>query len=116
MAMGNDFESKFDSLLAQYKQSFDEPVVSANFSPTMWKNIEARKAMTFGFERLAQKFVTVALGLCMVMGLFLVTAIPQTSSLSTYIDALADEHEILAYSDVTPTDAYTQQGFSEKEN
>ena len=116
MAMGNQFEERFDSLLAEYKRSMCDPDVSANFSPMMWKKIEARKAMTFSFERLAQKFVTVALALCMMMGLFLVTPMSQTSALTTYIEALAEEHDVLAYSDVTPLDPMMQQGFGEKEN
>jgi hypothetical protein len=109
MAMGNQFEDRFDSLLAAYKQSFGEPEVPANFSPMLWQKIEARKAMTFGFERLAQRFVTAAMALCLLMGLFLITPFPQSSSLATYVEVLADEHEIMAYSDVTPPDGMSQQ-------
>ena len=75
----------------------------------MWQKIEARKAMTFGFERLAQRFVTAALALCLMMGLFLITPLPQTSSLSTYVEALAEEHEIMAFSEVAPSDGMSQQ-------
>lgn len=107
--MESPLEEKFDNLLAEYKRSFSEPEISANFSPMMWKQIEARKAMTFSFERLAQRFVTAALALCLLMGLFLITPLPQTSSLSTYVEALADEHEMMAYSDVTPADGMSQQ-------
>ena len=116
MSMGNQFDERFDSLLADYKRSMPDPEISANFSPLMWKKIEARKAMTFSFERLAQKFVTAAIALCMMMGLFLVTPISQTSALTTYIDALAEEHEILAYSEVTPIDPMMLQMSGEKEN
>ena len=109
MAMSNNFDDRFDSLLAEYKRSLGEPEVSANFSPTMWQKIEARKAITFSFERLAQRFVTAAVALCLLMGLFLITPLPQTSSLTTYVEVLADEHEIMAYSDVTPPDGISQQ-------
>ena len=107
--MGNNFEERFDGLLSEYKRSFGEHEVSANFSPMLWQKIEARRAMTFSFERLAQRFVTAAVALCLLMGLFLITPLPQTSSLTTYVEALADEHEIMAYSDVTPPDGMTQQ-------
>ena len=109
MAMGNNFEERFDGLLAEYKQSLRDPDVSANFTPVLWQKIEARRAMTFSFERLAQKFVTAAVALCLLMGLFLITPLPQSSSLTTYVEALADEHEIMAYSDVTPPDGISQQ-------
>jgi hypothetical protein len=75
----------------------------------LWQKIEARRAMTFSFERLAQRFVTAAVALCLLMGLFLITPLPQTSSLTTYVEVLADEHEIMAYSDVTPPDGTSQQ-------
>ena len=109
MATGSNFEDRFDSLLAEYKRSFGEPAISANFSPMLWQKIESRKTMTFGFERLAQRFVTAAMALCLLMGLFLITPLPQTSSLTTYVEVLADEHEIMAYSDVTPPDGISQQ-------
>ena len=107
--MGNQSEERFDKLLSEYKRSFGEYEASANFSPAMWQKIEARKAMTFGFERLAQRFVTAALALCLLMGLFLISPLPQTSSLASYVEVLADEHEIMAYSDVTPADGTAQQ-------
>jgi hypothetical protein len=116
MSMGNQFEERFDSLLADYKRSMPDAEISANFSPLMWKRIEARKAMTFSFERLAQKFVTAAIAMCMMMALFLVMPMSQTSALTTYIEALSEEHETMAYSDVTPTDPMMQQVSGEREN
>ena len=107
--MQNNYEDRFDRLLTEYKRSFVEAEVSANFSPMLWKKIEARRAMTFSFERLAQRFVTAAMALCLLIGLFLITPLPQTSSLSTYVEALADEPEILAYTDVAPSDGTSQQ-------
>ena len=107
--MGNDLEARFDGLLAEYKRSFAEPEVSANFSPIMWQKIEARRSMTFSFERVAQKLVTAAMALCILMGLFLITPMPQVSSLATYVEVLADEHDIMAFSDVMPPDGITQQ-------
>lgn len=107
--MGHNYEERFDGLLADYKRSLEEHEISANFSPMLWQKIEARRAVTFSFERLAQRFVTAAVALCLLMALFLVTPLPQTSSLTTYLEALADEHEIMAYSDVTPPDGITQQ-------
>ena len=108
MAMRNNLEDRLDSLLAEYKQSFAEPEVSANVSPVMWQKIEAKRSMTFSFERLAQKLVTAAMALCLMMGLFLITPLPQ-SSLATYVEVLADEHDIMAFSDVMPPDGMTQQ-------
>ena len=75
--MRNNFEERFDGLLADYKHSFGDHGISANFSPMLWQKIEARRVMTFSFERLAQKFVTAAVALCLLMGLFLITRLPK---------------------------------------
>ncbi len=106
--MDKNFEERFDGLLAEYKRSFGEPEISANFSPMLWKKIEARRAMTFSFERLAQRFVTAAVALCLLMGLFLITPLPQTSSLTTYVEVLAD-HEMVVFSDVAPVETASQR-------
>lgn len=106
--MGNHFEERFDGLLAEYKRSIGEQEVSTNFSPMLWQKIEARKAMTFSFERLAQRFVTAAVALCLLMGLFLITPLPQTSSLTTYVEVLA-EHEMVAFSDAAPPEGMSQR-------
>ena len=120
--MGDNLERQFTETMAAYRAACGSPESSANFMPNLWQRIESHRRSAFPWRFWARRFVTAAAAICLVLGAVLVTPVPQnntTISLAAYLEALADENDTLAYSDVhTETDADGQgyvgsQGYME---
>ena len=87
---GND-EERLDALFRAYREACPDPEASANFMPHLWQRIEARQTYAFSLRRMAGGFVTAALALSLVLGVYM--AMPhgsQGDSPQSYIEALAD--------------------------
>jgi hypothetical protein len=95
-------EERLRTLWDSYREAVPDPDASPAFMPGLWARIEERRAATLGFRRLAQRFVTVGVAICAVLGLLLVVpSTPSPASTGTYLDALmADQSpERSAYSE-----------------
>ena len=106
--MGDNLERQFSDTMAAYKAACGSPEGSANFMPNLWQRIESRRRSGFPLRLWAWRIVTAAGIICVVLMLALVTPLPQnnsTISLGAYLEALADENDTLAFSEVhTDTD------------
>jgi anti-sigma-K factor RskA len=85
------FEAELTALFAQYREVLPDPEPSANFTPRLWQQIEARRSTTRQVKRLAQGFVTAAAAVSLLIGVFL--SLPQKPISSfysaTYLEILA---------------------------
>ena len=88
-------KDRLDALWAEYRQAIPDPEAGPDFTPQLWRKIEARRVETTSvFRRLAQICVMATVALALVMGAVL---IPHTNSdevfyTGTYVDILAAEH------------------------
>lgn len=90
-------ENELNSLFAEYRKAIGDPDVSADFTPRLWRKIEARRNFTWRLRRMSQVALAAALGLCFVVG---GAALVQRDHISgTYADVLADAqpHETVAF-------------------
>ena len=88
-------DERLDALFQAYRAAWPDRDASANFMPRLWRQIEARQAYTFSFRHMAGGFVTAALALTILLGVFM--AIPPRSSPvypMSYLQALADENTL----------------------
>jgi len=87
-------DDKLDALFAEYRMACPDPEPSADFMPSMWKRIEARRVATVSvFRHWAQVCVMATVALTLLIGAVLIPkfrADPAYSS--TYLEALSAEH------------------------
>ncbi len=85
---------KLAALLAAYREACPDPEPDPNFMPLLWQKIEARQTFTRSVRRMARAFVTVAVAICVLMTVALVTVRSHRSSgfySGTYLEMLAAE-------------------------
>ena len=113
MTPDRELEQKLDSLLAQYRSACPDVEPGANFMPKLWQRIEAKQTFAFSIGRLARGLVTAAVAVCMLLGLFLLSPMAQTSPFyqATYVEVLADDHETLAMADLGNLDPGAENSF-----
>ncbi len=87
-------EHKLDALFAEYRAACPDPEPSADFMPSMWKRIEARRLATVSvFRHWAQVCVMATVALTILIGAVLIPRFQENSaSGASYIEALAAEH------------------------
>jgi hypothetical protein len=98
---GNDDE-RFDALLRAYREACPTPEPSANFMPNLWQRIESRQSFTFSFQRMASAFVTAALALSIVLGVYLSIPRSYASYSQSYLEALAAANTLDTQDDDSP--------------
>jgi hypothetical protein len=93
-SMRGNVDERLDALLRAYRDACPTPEPSANFMPDLWQRIESRQSFTFSFQRMASAFVTAALALSLVLGVYM--SIPHNSSSysQSYLEALADANTL----------------------
>ena len=92
MSLGNNQEQRLDRLFADYRTACPDPEPGANFMPTLWQRIEARRNPMLQWVTLSRRALAGALGLCLVLGVVLGTALSSSQFYqSTYIEALDDD-------------------------
>jgi hypothetical protein len=88
-------QSQLSRLFAAYRQELPDPEPSPQFMPQLWEQIDARQGAVREVKRLAQGFLTAALALSLLIGVFL--AWPQNHLspfyTSTYLELLASEQD-----------------------
>jgi hypothetical protein len=102
MTPEDSLNRKLDALWQEYRLACPDPEPSPNFMPNLWRRIEAGRGVVFGIPYFARRFATVAAAICTFLALLLLTPYPQSSPvyLMTYVDALSEEHELIAYSEI----------------
>jgi len=90
---GND-EQKLDALFRAYHAACPVPEASANFMPELWRKIEARQTYTFSLHRMANAFVTAAVALSIVLGVYMAVPHGNPYSPQSYIEALAEANPL----------------------
>lgn len=91
---GSD-DQRLDALFRAYHGACPTPEPSANFMPNLWQRIESRQSFTFSFRRMANAFVTAAVALSIVLGVYM--SIPRSNSsyyAQSYVEALADANAL----------------------
>jgi hypothetical protein len=87
-------DDKLDALFAEYRMACPDPEPSADFMPSMWKRIEARRVATVSvFRHWAQACVMATVALTVLIGVVLIPKFqtdPATNA--SYVEALAAEH------------------------
>jgi len=88
-------DERLDALFQAYRAACPDLDASANFMPKLWQRIDARQTFTFSFRHMANGFVTAALALTVVLGVYM--AIPPKPApvyAVSYLQALADANTL----------------------
>ena len=94
-SMRGNAEERLDALFRAYRDACPTPEPSANFMPNLWQRIESRQGFTFSFQRMANAFVTAAVALSIVLGVYM--SMPRSNSSyysQSYLEALADANTL----------------------
>jgi hypothetical protein len=77
-------------LFQAYRDAVPDPDASADFTPGLWKRIDARRSSFILLRRFTQAFVTLAALVTILFGVILIPHL-QSSSVdsTTYVDVLA---------------------------
>ena len=89
-----DLEKELDELFRAWREAVPGPDASAQFMPSMWEKIEARRTLVFRVRHLARAFLGATAVLCTLMaGVFLLEANrPGPVPTESYLDSLAYAH------------------------
>jgi hypothetical protein len=87
-------DRKLDAMFAEYRSACPDPEPSADFMPSMWKRIEARRNQTVSvFRHWAQACVLATVALTVLIGVVLIPKFQDNAaSGSSYLEALSAEH------------------------
>ena len=88
-----NYMDKLDRLWAEYRAAVPDPEAGPNFTPGLWKKIEARRTEPLSvFRRLAQVCVMTTLALALLIAVIIPTLQEDPGVAGTYVDVLAAEH------------------------
>lgn len=87
-------DEQLDALFRAYQAACPDRDPSANFMPGVWQRIEARQKFAFSFTRMANGFVTAAVALTIVLGVYMSWPHTQAMAPVTYLEALADANTL----------------------
>jgi hypothetical protein len=97
-----------DSLFSAYREAMPDPEPSAAFTPGVWRKIEARRSPVRLLRRMAEAFVTLAAVATILIGLFLMPKLQNSSVYAaTYVDVLADEQNETQFAELLPREEIT---------
>lgn len=92
MSVGKNHEQRLDGLFAEYRAACPDPEAGANFMPTLWQRIEARRNPVLQWVTLSRRALVGALALCLVFGFVMGTALSSSQFYqATYIEVLDDD-------------------------
>ena len=92
MSVGNNQEQRLDRLFSDYRAACPDVEAGANFMPTLWQRIEARRNPVLQWVTLSRRALVGALALCLVLGFVMGTALSSSQFYqSTYIEVLDDD-------------------------
>jgi hypothetical protein len=89
MSLANNDEQRLDRLFTEYRAACPDPEPGANFMPTLWQRIEARRNPVLQWVTMSRRALAGVVALCLVLGFVLGTALSSSQFYqSTYIEAL----------------------------
>ena len=91
---GDRLDAKLNAMFAEYRAACPDPEPSADFMPSMWKRIEARRVQTVSvFRHWAQACVLATVALTVLIGAVLIPRLQiDPASNASYVEALVSEH------------------------
>ena len=91
MSLSNEREQRLDQLLVSYKAACADPEPGANFMPTMWQRIEARRNPVLQWVAMSRRALAGAMALCALLLVGMATAFTSSQFYqSTYVEVLDD--------------------------
>ncbi len=92
MSLEKDREQRLNEWFREYRAACPDVEAGANFMPTLWQRIEARRSPMLQWVTLSRRALVAAMALCLVLGVILGTAITSSPFYQlTYVEALDDE-------------------------
>lgn len=91
---GDKLDAQLSAMFAEYRMACPDPEPSADFMPSMWKRIEARRVATVSvFRHWAQVCVMATLALTVLIGGVLIPRFQaDPAANASYVEALMFEH------------------------
>ena len=91
---GDKLDARLNAMFAEYRAACPDPEPSADFMPSMWKRIEARRVATVSvFRHWAQVCVMATVALTVLIGVVLIPRFQNDPAAgSSYVEALMSEH------------------------
>ena len=91
---GNDdekLERQLDALFAAYREACPAPEPGPDFMPGLWRQLEARRSVSYSIGGLTRAFVTAAAAICLVLALLQAPRTPRYSfAAHSYVEALQE--------------------------
>jgi hypothetical protein len=87
-------DARLNAMFAEYRMACPDPEPSADFMPSMWKRIEARRVQTVSvFRHWAQVCVMATVALTVLIGVVLIPKFQSDPAANaSYVEALMSEH------------------------
>lgn len=82
-------EQELNALFRAYREAFEDPEPGADFTPKLWRAIDARRTFVFRLKRMSQLALAAALCLCFIVGGVAITHRDDHIS-GSYVDVLAE--------------------------
>jgi hypothetical protein len=96
-------------LFGAYRQALPDPDALADFTPGIWRKIEARRSPVRLLRRMAEAFVAVAALVTLLIGTFVIPSLQRASVYSvSYIDVLTADHSSRDLAEVTHADVFNE--------
>ena len=88
-------------LFAAYRDAVPDPEPGANFTPELWRKIEAGRSPALVLRRFAQALAAAAIAFALLIGTVLIPRMQNAAVYSaSYVDVLANDQSIeMAYAD-----------------
>jgi len=93
---------KLDPLWRRYRAACPDAEPGANFMPDLWQRIEARRSITFSFQRMVRAFATAAAALTIAIGVYASLPRVKPASEVNYLEALAEANALDTPENVGP--------------
>jgi hypothetical protein len=91
MSLSNHREQRLDQLLESYKAACPDAEPGANFMPTLWQRIEARRNPVLQWVTMSRRLLAGAMALCVLLLVGMATAFTSSQFYqSTYVEVLDD--------------------------
>jgi hypothetical protein len=91
MSLSNNREQRLDQLLVSYKAACPDPEGGANFMPSLWQRIEARRNPVLQWVTMSRRALAGAMALCLLLVVGMATALTSSQFYqTTYVEALDD--------------------------
>ncbi len=91
MSIENNPDERLNRLFLEYRAACPDVEAGANFMPTLWQRIEARRNPMLQWVTLSRRALAGALALCLVLSVGVATALTSSQFYqSTYVEMLDD--------------------------